>query len=51
MLKKLVSNCFGKEKYVLPYENLQLYWRLGLKPKKNTSRIRIQSKTMVKSID
>ena len=29
-----MPNCFGKEKYVLHYENLQLYLRLGLKPKK-----------------
>ena len=33
MLKKLVSNFFDKESYVLHYENLQLYLRLGLKPK------------------
>ena len=31
---------FDKEKYVIHYENLQLYLRLGLKLK-NTSRIRI----------
>ena len=30
MLKKTVPNFFGKEKYVLHYENLQLYLRLGL---------------------
>ena len=29
---KLISNIFNKEKYVLHYENLQLYLRLGLKP-------------------
>ena len=34
MLKKLVPKYFDKEKYVLHYENLQLYLRLGLKPKK-----------------
>ena len=34
MLKKLVPNVFDKEKYVLHYENLQLYLRLGLKLKK-----------------
>ena len=33
-VKKLVSNFFDKEKYVLHYENLQLYLRLGLKIKK-----------------
>ena len=32
--KKLVHNYFDKEKYVLHYENLQLYLRLGLKLKK-----------------
>ena len=41
MFKKLVPNFFDKEKYVLYYENLQLYLRLGLKLKKNTSHIRI----------
>ena len=34
MLKELVPNFFGKEKYVLHYENLNLYLRLGLKLKK-----------------
>ena len=34
MLKKLVPNFLDKEKYVLYYENLQLYLRLGLKLKK-----------------
>ena len=33
-VKKLVSNFFDKENYVLYYENLQLYLRLGLKFKK-----------------
>ena len=32
--KKLVPNFFDKEKYVIHYENLQLYLRLGLKIKK-----------------
>ena len=32
-VKKLVPNFFDKENYVLHYENLQLYLRLGLKPK------------------
>ena len=40
-VKKLVPSFFHKEKYVLHYENLQLYLRLGLKLKKNTLRIRI----------
>ena len=30
-VKKLVPNFFCKENYVLHYENLQLYLRLGLK--------------------
>ena len=30
-VKKLVSNISDKEKYVLRYENLELYLRLGLK--------------------
>ena len=33
-VKKLVSNFLDKEKYVLHYESLQLYLRLGLKLKK-----------------
>ena len=33
-VKILVPNFFNKEKYVLHYENLQLYLRLGLKLKK-----------------
>ena len=33
-VKKLVSNLFDKEKYVIHYENLQLYLRLVLKLKK-----------------
>ena len=32
-VKKLVPNFFDKEKYVLDYENQQLYLRLGLKLK------------------
>ena len=32
--KKLVPNFFDKENYVLHYENVQLYLRSGLKPKK-----------------
>ena len=30
----MLKNFFDKEKYVLHYENLQLYLRLGLKLKK-----------------
>ena len=33
-VKKLVSNLFDTEKYVIHYENLQLDLRLGLKLKK-----------------
>ena len=33
-IKKLVLNFFDKEKYVLHYENLQLYLRLESKLKK-----------------
>ena len=33
-IKKLVLNFFDKEKYVLHYENLQLYLRLDSKLKK-----------------
>ena len=33
-IKKLVSNFFDKEKYLIHYENLKLYLRLGLKLKK-----------------
>ena len=33
-VKKLVPNLFDKEKYVIHYENLKLYLRLGLKLKK-----------------
>ena len=33
-IKRLVANFFEKEKYVLHYENLQLYLRLVLKLKK-----------------
>ena len=41
-VKKMVLNFFDKEKYVLRYENLQLYLFEGrIKTKKNTWRIRI----------
>ena len=32
-VKKLVPNFFDTQKYVIHYENLQLYLRLGLKLK------------------
>ena len=31
-VKELMPNVFDNEKYVLYYENLQVYLRLGLKP-------------------
>ena len=34
-VRTLVPNLFDKEKYVIYYENLQLYLRLGLKLKRN----------------
>ena len=46
-VKKLVPNFFDKDKYVLHYEDLQLYL---IKTTKNTSHIIIQSVTMVKTI-
>ena len=48
-VKKLVPNVFYKGKYELHYENLKLYLT-RIKTKKNTSRIRIRSITMVKAI-
>ena len=48
-VKKLVPNFFDKERYVIHYEKLKLYLRLGLKIKK-TSRIRIQSFSVTKTI-
>ena len=33
-VEKLVPSFFDKEKYVIHYENLQLYLRLGLKLKR-----------------
>ena len=47
---KLVPQFSDKEKCMLHYENLQLYLRLGLKLRENTSRIRIQSITIIKNI-
>ena len=40
-VKKLVSNFLDKEKYGLHYENLQIYLRLRIKTKNNTSHIQI----------
>ena len=36
---KLVPNFFDKEKYVLHYENLLLYVRLGLRLKQRINRL------------
>ena len=47
-VKKLLPNFFDKEKYVAYYENLKLKTRI--KTKKNTSRIKIQSITLVKTV-
>ena len=41
-VKKLVLNFFDKDKYVIYYENVQLYLRLGLIFKKNALHIIIQ---------
>ena len=38
-VKKLVPNFFVKEKYVIRYEILKLYLRLGIKLKKKLHRI------------
>ena len=43
-VKKIVPNFFDKEKYVLQYERLQVYLRLGLKLKR-IHRIKKQWKT------
>ena len=40
-VKKIVPNIFEKKNYVLYYENLQLYLRIGLNLRKSSSRIRI----------
>ena len=32
-VKKILPNLFGQEKYLIHYENLQIYLRLGLKLK------------------
>ena len=49
-LNKLVSKFFDKQRYLIHYESLQLYLKLGLKLKKNTSCIRIQSISRPKTI-
>ena len=47
-VKKLVPE-YDKEKYVIHYENLKLYLRVGLKLK-NAMYIRIQSISIAKTI-
>ena len=46
--KKLVSNLFDKEKYVLHYENLQRYLRLELKLKKTHRVLEISQSQWIK---
>ena len=46
IVKKLVPNFFDKEKYVLHYENLKFYLRLGLKLKKTLMSNAVYGKTM-----
>ena len=48
-VEKLIPNVFDKQKYVLHYDKLQLYLRLGLKLK-NAACIRMQSTTMTKTV-
>ena len=45
-----MPNFSDKEKYVLHYENLELYLRLGLGIVENTSHIKTQSIAMAKTI-
>ena len=45
-----MPNFFDKEKYVVHYQNLQLYLRVGLQLKKNTPCIRNGSIIMAESI-
>ena len=47
--KKLVPNFFDKEKYVILYENLQLYLRLGLKLKKIHGVLEFNQSQLLKS--
>ena len=48
--EKLVPNFFDKEKYVIHYENLKLYFEARIKTKKDTAHTRIQSISMTKTI-
>ena len=47
-VKKLVPNFFDKEKYVLHYENLQLYLTLGLKLKEIHSALEFNQSQWLK---
>ena len=49
-VEKFVPSFLVKAKYVIYYENLQLYLRLGLKLKKTILSTRIQSISMAKII-
>ena len=48
--KKLILDFLDEEKFVLHYVNLQIYLRQGLKLKKNTPFITVQSITLAKTI-
>ena len=47
-VKNFVPNFFDKEKYVHYYENLQLYFKVRIKAKRNISHIRIQQSQWLK---
>ena len=47
-VKKLRSNFFDKETYGLPYENLQLYFRLGLKIRKKNHVLELNQLQWIK---
>ena len=49
MLKKLVPNLFDKEKFVIHYENLQLFLRLRLKLKKTHCVLEFDQSQWLKS--
>ena len=49
-LNELVSKFFDKQRYLIHYESLQLYLKLGLKLKTNTLCIRIQPISRPKTI-
>ena len=47
-VKKLRPNFFDKETYGLPYENLQLYFRLGLKIRKKNHVLELNQLQWIK---